>query len=109
MNTYVQVVTTTDSKEMAEKIATTVIERQLAACVQISNCLSMYRWQGEVEKTEEFLCVMKSRMDLFPDLESAIRSVHSYEVPEIIATEIKAGSNDYLAWLEQEIRPEGKG
>ena len=108
MSTYIQVVTTTDSKEIAEKIATTVIELQLAACVQISNCLSMYRWQGEVERTEEFLCVMKSRMDLFPDLESAIRNVHTYEVPEIIATKIKAGGNDYLAWLNHELRSEGE-
>jgi periplasmic divalent cation tolerance protein len=109
MSTHIQVVTTIDSKEIAEKIATTVIELQLAACVQISNCLSMYRWQGEVERAGEFLCVMKSRMDLFPDLEGAIRSVHTYEVPEILATEIKAGGYDYLAWLDQELRPEDEG
>ena len=104
MSTYIQVVTTTDSKEVAEKIATSVIEQKLAACVQISNCMSMYRWQGEVERAEEFVCVMKSRLDLYPELERAIRSVHTYEVPEILATEIKAGGIDYLTWLGQELR-----
>ena len=109
MSTYIQVVTTTDSKEIAEKIAASVIELQLAACVQISNCTSMYRWQGEVERAEEFVCVMKSRMDLYPELERAIRSVHSYEVPEILATEVKTGGSDYIAWLDQELRSDKKG
>jgi len=109
MRKYIQVVTTTDSKEIAEKIATSVIEQQLAVCVQISNCLSIYRWQGEVERAQEFVCVMKSSLDLYPELEQAIRSVHTYEVPEIIATEIIAGSSDYLVWLEQELRSSEKG
>ena len=104
MSNYIQVVTTTDSKEIAEKIAAAVIEQRLAACVQISNCMSMYRWQGEVEHAEEFVCVMKSRMDLYPELEQTIRNVHTYDVPEILATEIKTGSSDYLAWLNQELR-----
>ena len=109
MSVYIQVVTTTDSKEMAEKIAASVVEQRLAACVQISNCMSMYRWHGEVERTKEFVCVMKSRMDLYPELERVIRKMHTYEVPEILATEIKAGSSDYLAWLDQELRSGPKG
>ena len=109
MRKYIQVVTTTDSKEIAEKIANSVIEQRLAVCVQISNCLSIYRWQGDVERAQEFVCVMKSSMDLYSELEQAIRSVHTYEVPEIIATEIIAGSSDYLVWLEQELRSCEKG
>lgn len=109
MDTYIQVVTTTDSKEIAEKIATAVIEQQLAACVQISNCKSMYRWQGEVEHAEEFVCVMKSRMDLYPELELIIRTLHTYDVPEILATVVTAGSSDYLAWLKKELRAEEEG
>ena len=109
MSKYIQVVTTTDSKEIAEKIAAAVIEQQLAACVQISNCMSMYRWQGKVERAEEFVCVMKSRMDLYPELERTIRNVHTYDVCEILATEVKTGSNDYLAWLNQELRAEDEG
>ena len=104
MSQYIQVVTTTDSKEIAENIAAFVLDQQLAACVQISNCLSIYRWQGKVERAQEFICVMKSRIDLFPELEQAIRNIHTYEVPEILATGIKAGSSDYLDWLDQELR-----
>ncbi len=103
MSTFIQVVTTIESKEMAQKIAATVIELKLAACVQISSCLSMYRWKGEVERSEEYICVMKSRIDLFPKLERTIKNVHSYEVPEILATDIRDGNSDYLAWLDQEL------
>lgn len=109
MNSYIQVVTTTDTNEIAEKIATAVLEQKLAACVQISNCKSMYRWQGEVEHAEELVCIMKSRMDLYPELERVIRSLHTYKVPEILATEIKTGFRDYLAWLDQELRAKKKG
>ena len=104
MSKYVQVVITTGTSEVAEKIANSVLEQQLAACVRISSCLSMYRWQGKIERAEEFVCVMKSRADLYPELEQAIRSVHTYEVPEILATEIKTGSSEYLGWLDQELR-----
>ena len=91
MSKYIQVVTTADSKEVAEKIAAAVIEQRLAACVQISNCMSMFRWQGVVESQKEFICVMKSRMDPYPELERTIRNVHTYDVPEILATEVKTG------------------
>ena len=104
MSRYIQVVTTTDNKENAEKIAASAIELRLAACVQITSCMSMYRWQANVERADEFVCVMKSRMDLYSELESLIRRGHPYEVPEIIATEITAGSSDYLAWLDRELR-----
>jgi periplasmic divalent cation tolerance protein len=104
MSRFIQVVTTTDNKKLAEKIAASAIEQQLAACVQISSCRSMYRWQGKVERADEFICVMKSRMDLYPELEQVIRSEHTYEVPEIVATEITTCSSGYRAWLEQELR-----
>ena len=104
MGNYIQVETTTDNREVADKIASSVLEQQLAACVQISTCLSMYRWKGKVERADEFICVMKSRADLYSDLKQAIRGVHNYEVPEIIATEVKSVGSDYLAWLDQELR-----
>jgi len=103
MSNFIQVVTTTDSSETAEKIAAAVVDQRLAACVQISTCTSSYRWQGKIEQAKEFVCVMKSREDLYPRLEKAVRDVHNYEVPEILATEVKAGSGDYLAWLEKEL------
>jgi len=108
MSNYIQVATTTDSRELAEKIAGAVLEMKLAACVQIGTCLSMYRWQNRVERAEEFVCVMKSRKDLFHELEKTIRREHTYDVPEILATEVATGSSDYLAWLDDELRREGK-
>ena len=103
MSYYIQVVTTIDNKKTAEEIAVSVINKKFAACVQISSCSSIYRWQGKVEQSDEFICTMKSRADLYPMLERAIREVHTYDVPEIIATKITDGGSDYLDWLEQEL------
>jgi len=105
MAKFIQVVTTVDSREGAEKIAETVVDTRLAACVQISECRSMYRWQGSIENSGEFVCVMKSRVDLFAALDQAVRQVHPYEVPELLATEIFTGNSDYLAWLDGELLP----
>ncbi|HYA12705.1 MAG TPA: divalent-cation tolerance protein CutA [Syntrophales bacterium] len=104
MRTYIQVVTTTSKKGDAEKIATTLVERKLAACVQILGPItSTYRWKGNIETAEEWQCVIKSRKDLYKDIEKAIKSVHPYEVPEIVALPITTGSGDYLDWLQGEL------
>ena len=104
METYIQVVTTAGQKGDAEKIARTLVEKKLAACVQILGPItSTYRWKGNMETAEEWQCVIKSRKDLYKDIEKAIKAVHSYEVPEIIATPITAGSGDYLDWLQGEL------
>jgi periplasmic divalent cation tolerance protein len=104
MTGYIQVVTTTDSIEAAETIATAVLGERLAACVQISQCQSWFHWQGKVEQAAEFRCTMKSRADLYPELEEIIRRLHPYEVPEILATDVRGGAASYLAWLDQELR-----
>ena len=104
MNTYIQVITTVERKEDAENIARLLVEKRLAGCVQIAGpVVSVYRWKGRVERTEEWQCVIKSRQDLFGKVEEAIKSVHPYETPEIIATTISAGSDDYLKWLHDEL------
>ncbi|MGZ3580230.1 MAG: divalent-cation tolerance protein CutA [Syntrophales bacterium] len=104
MKSYIQVVTTTDNKEDAEKIATLLVEKRLAACVQIAGPItSLYRWKGNVEKTQEWQCWVKSKKTLYKEIEKAIKSVHPYEVPEIIAIPIVAGSRGYLEWLENEV------
>ncbi|MGZ3595887.1 MAG: divalent-cation tolerance protein CutA [Syntrophales bacterium] len=104
MKSYIQVVTTTDNKEDAEKIATLLVEKRLAACVQIAGPItSLYRWKGNVEKTQEWQCWVKSKKILYKEIEKAIKSVHPYEVPEIIAIPIVAGSRGYLEWLENEV------
>ncbi len=104
MNTYIQVITTVERKEDAENIARLLVEKRLAGCVQVAGPInSVYRWKGRVERTEEWQCLIKSRQDLFGKVEEAIKSVHPYETPEIIATTISAGSDDYLNWLHDEL------
>ena len=104
MESYIQIVTTTDKKEDAEKIAMTMVEKKLAACVQIVGPItSTYRWKGTIETATEWQCVIKSREALYPEIEKAIQSIHPYEVPEIIAMSIFAGSKKYLEWLHNEL------
>ncbi|MGV1098282.1 divalent-cation tolerance protein CutA [Thiovibrio sp. JS02] len=100
MEEYVQIATTVATAEEAGRIAKLLVEKRLAACVQVLPAMtSYYRWQGKIENAGEHLCLIKSRKDLFPEVEAAIKSVHPYEVPEIIALPICAGSQDYLTWL----------
>jgi periplasmic divalent cation tolerance protein len=103
---YIQLCTTTERRDDAEMISKEVVEKRLAACAQVLGPItSTYWWKQRIEKTEEWLCIMKSRSDLFKELEEAIKSIHPYEVPEIVAVPIVLGSQSYLAWLEQEIKP----
>ena len=104
MKTYIQVITTVERKEDAENIARLLVEKRLAGCVQIAGpIVSVYRWKGRMEQAEEWQCLIKSREDLFAKVEEAIKSVHPYETPEIIASTISVGSEDYLKWLRDEL------
>jgi len=104
VESYIQVTTTTKKKEDAEKIAISLVERKIAACAQIAGpIISIYRWKGKIETAEEWQCVIKSRKNLYDEIEKAIRAVHTYEVPEIIAVPIVAGSVDYLEWIDSEL------
>jgi periplasmic divalent cation tolerance protein len=104
MRRFIQVVTTTDDKAEAERIARILIDERLAACVQILGPItSTYRWAGRVETAREWLCLIKSRQDLFPFVERVIRANHHYDVPEIIALPIMATGRDYGKWLEHEL------
>jgi periplasmic divalent cation tolerance protein len=101
MESYIQVITTTEKRQDADKIAEILVDRKLAGCVQILGPVtSIYRWKGQVETAEEWQCIIKSRHDLYGDIEKIIKSVHPYEVPEIIAVPLIAGSKDYLEWLD---------
>jgi len=105
MPEHIQVLTTTASREDAERIARVLVEERLAACVQVLGPISStYRWQGAIETSQEWLCLAKSRRNLYEAIEKAIRGVHPYQVPEILAVPIVAGSADYLAWLDQEVK-----
>lgn len=89
------------SAEEAEKVGRALVESNLAACVNIVPAVqSIYRWQGAVQQSGEWLLVIKSRRDLFPRLTAELRRVHSYEVPEAIAVPITDGLAEYLAWMD---------
>ena len=106
MTEYIQVLTTVEQSDDAEKIAKTLVEKRLAACVQIYGPMKSYfQWQGRVDTAQEYLCLIKSRNDLFAELEKVIKSRHPYEVPEIITTPITNGNKEYLDWLEEELEP----
>ncbi len=101
----IQVLTTAPSEEEATRIARTLVEGRLAACVQVLGPVtSTYRWQGAIETGREWLCIAKTARHLHAEVEQAIRRVHSYQVPEILAVEVAAGSADYLAWLAGEVK-----
>ena len=94
------VLSTAGSEEEARKIARYLVERQLAACVNmVPRMESIYRWQGRVESSQEWLMLIKTSADQFPGVRDAIRELHSYELPECIAVAIEEGSSEYLDWL----------
>jgi periplasmic divalent cation tolerance protein len=104
MTDHLQVLTTIDSEEAAERISAALVERRLAACVQVLGPIaSTYRWQGEVQRAREWMCVAKTTAERYPEVEAAIRDLHPYDEPEIVATPIVAGSKGYLGWLAHNV------
>jgi periplasmic divalent cation tolerance protein len=109
MQEFIQVFTTTETQADAQAIAHELISRRLAGCVQVLGPItSTYRWQGEVETAEEWLCLIKASRAVYGELEAAIEELHPYETPEILAMPVAAGSGDYLTWLQQMLK-EGEG
>jgi periplasmic divalent cation tolerance protein len=99
------VLSTCADREQAERIAYRLVEQQIAACVNILPAVqSIYRWQGKVETAAEVLMVIKTSADLVPEVESAIASLHSYDVPEFLVLPVFGGSHAYLAWLKDSLR-----
>jgi periplasmic divalent cation tolerance protein len=103
MKEVIQVSTTVEKREDATRIARALTEKRLAACVQIIGLIrSTYWWKGKIEETDEWLCLLKTRKDLYEKLEKTLRAIHPYEVPEITAQPIVAGSRSYLQWIDEE-------
>jgi periplasmic divalent cation tolerance protein len=103
MPEVIQVSTTVGTREAAEAIAQRLVADRLAACVQISGPItSIYRWQGKLEKSQEWLCTAKTVRSKYPQVEAAIRKLHSYQESEIIATAVVEGSEGYLRWVAEE-------
>src|SRR5215510_1347209 len=90
-------------RKEAERIGQAVVKEKLAACVNILSAVtSIFRWQGKVQRSREALLILKTTEGRYLALERLIRSMHSYEVPEIIALRIEKGLRQYTAWVEQE-------
>ena len=110
MHRYIQVTTTTETRQDAQRLATALVEQRLAACVQVVGPVtSTYWWEGEVQVADEWQCLVKSTAARFPQVCDAILDLHPYEVPEVIAVPIVDGSEAYLAWLEAEVGERGEG
>jgi len=94
------VLTTMENQEDGERLARLLLERELAACVQIlAPMISIYRWQGSVERASEILLLIKTTRPAYQRLETVIKENHPYQTPEIIALPVEAGLGDYLSWL----------
>jgi periplasmic divalent cation tolerance protein len=94
------ILTTTASEAEASRIAYALVEQKLAACVNIvPRVQSIYRWQGKAEQGEEYLLLIKTSLALQQNVLAAVRSLHSYEVPEFVVLRIESGSEEYLKWM----------
>lgn len=103
---YVQVTTTTDSRQEAATLARSAVQERLAACAQlIGPIASTYWWEDEIETAEEWMVLFKTTVDRFEELASLITDGHSYDTPEIIASPVVAGSMDYLTWVTEQTEP----
>jgi len=110
MTDTIVVLVTVGSQNEADHLATTLVEEHLVACVNIVGPIrSVYRWQGRVHNDEELLLVIKTRAALFESLATRVRTLHSYETPEVIALPIVAGAQPYLDWLLAQTEPVDRG
>jgi len=107
MTDKIVVLVTCASSAQAREIARVLVERRLAACASVLEApvRSVYRWKGRVESARESLLVLKTSRKRFAAVERAVRRLHTYDVPEIIALPIAAGARDYLAWISESVRP----
>lgn len=108
MTDKIVVLSNCSSREEADRIARGLLEARLAACVNIVDGVrSVYHWQGKIEEGQETMLVIKSRRDLFENLQQRLAAMHSYEVPEAIAIPVVDGLPAYLDWMERELAPQG--
>jgi periplasmic divalent cation tolerance protein len=106
MTNKIVVLVTCGSAKEARRIARAVVQQRMAACANIvaTPVQSVYRWKGRVESAEEFLLVIKTTQGRFAELKAAVKRLHSYDVPEIIALPIAAGGIDYLNWISESVK-----
>jgi periplasmic divalent cation tolerance protein len=100
------ILSTAGSREEADRLANALVERRLAACVNVLGPIaSVYRWQGKVERAEEFLLLIKTTSARFAQVSAAIKELHSYELPECVELTVSGGSEAYLQWIAESVKP----
>jgi len=95
---------TAANQEEAEKIAQELVEKKMAACVNVFDIASIYWWEGKIDRGTEALGIIKTRKDLIEKIIEEIKANHSYECPEVIAIPIIAGSKEYLDWIDDSVK-----
>ncbi len=108
MTDKIVVFTSCDSEKRAMTLARHLVDRRVAACVNIlPKARSIYRWNNRIENAAEWMLVIKSRRDLYPELRAEIEKIHTYEVPEVVALQVVDGSEAYLEWIDRELASPG--
>lgn len=104
MNKYIMITTTFKNKDEANKISELLLKERLVSCCQLSNITSSYHWKGKIEHEEEYLLQMKSKKELYNQIEKIILENHSYETPQLVAYDIIDGYKEYLNWIGEETK-----
>lgn len=104
MQDAILILVTAGTPENAEAIASALVEQQLAACVAIVPICSVYRWQGVVERDDEWQLTIKTTRTQLAAVQDIVQKLHTYELPEVLAIPVLGGSEDYLTWLTQQVR-----
>ena len=104
MSNYCIITTACNKEEVANNIVNTLLEKRLVSCCQMSNIQSVYWWKGKIEKEHEIFIQMKTRKELYNEIEAEILKLHDYETCEIIAYDIEKGNKDFLNWIDEETK-----
>lgn len=101
----IMVITNLPDRATAERIADTLVTEDVAACVNVlTECTSIYRWEGKLEHSREVPLLIKTTKAAYPQLEKMLRKLHPYDLPEIVALPVTAGLPEYLTWVAQETK-----
>ena len=103
---YIIIFVTTKDRAEAEQLSQSLLKDRLIACANLVNPIdSFFFWQNKIERADECLIIMKSRLDLFKQVVERVKGLHSYEVPEVLAFPIVDGSKEYLDWMDTVLHP----
>ena len=106
VNECIQILTTVNDEKKADEIASLLLRKRIVACVQIIGPISSSCWwKGKMVKANEWMCLAKARAEDYEEIETTIKSVHPYEVPEILAVPVHFGNSAYLSWIREETAP----